>query len=66
MSIELKPCPFCGGKAVYRKKSGDYGYTPDIHLVECTRCDAEIRATSLDYKDLKDVVVDKWNRRVTE
>ncbi len=35
MSEELKPCPFCGGKAIWRKDSGSYGYTPPKIWIAC-------------------------------
>lgn len=54
---ELKPCPFCGGKAVkvvdeiFEKLCG----------VKCFNCDAMIDA-KFDF----DEAVKRWNRRVTE
>ena len=66
MSRVIKPCPFCGGKAVYRKVNGDYGYTPDVHIVGCTKCNVEIRALSNEHEDLKERTIAEWNRRVTE
>lgn len=43
MQTELKPCPFCGGKAVIM--SGEYhsdGW--EKMLIGCTRCDARLEA----------------------
>ena len=49
--IQLKPCPFCGGKAevTFNKQS-----------VKCTCCDAEIK--SWDAKQATNL----WNRRIEE
>ncbi len=55
---ELKPCPFCGGKAKLR-------YSMPFSWVECTKCNA-----SIDYKDRYEMrdgeqkAVDMWNMRV--
>ena len=49
MSDELKPCPFCGGKARYRTGCG----------VECSVCFANI----VDARRLRESVCAKWNRR---
>lgn len=55
--IELKPCPFCGGKADI--------YEPDVdietHLVYCTKCQAE---TQLFAK--REEAIEAWNRRADE
>lgn len=50
---ELKPCPFCGGKARM------YDYLAS-YSIECMDCQA-----SIEYKtDVK--VIYAWNRRVNE
>lgn len=48
---ELKPCPFCGGKA----RAHD---TIQWSLVSCDECSAEIRGYT------KDEAIEAWNRRV--
>lgn len=54
MSDELKPCPFCGGKAqeVNRGWSGPYSVT-------CQRCQCGTNA-----RDKRSRVRAAWNRRV--
>lgn len=56
---ELKPCPFCGGKADYY--IGGNGY------LQCTRCIATIPYEyGLSYEDGKMQAIAKWNRRYQE
>lgn len=51
--IELKPCPFCGGKAEVTVFLGNY-------MVACTACPASI----FPCKGMtKDEAVKTWNRR---
>lgn len=57
MQNDLKPCPFCGGEAIYNEKK---------ILIECKKC----RATIYGHKSYKGVTNYKfwlaslWNRRV--
>jgi Lar family restriction alleviation protein len=60
VKIQLKPCPFCGGKPVFRAA----GYNNVYYGVKCTECkvltpikgglDAQMRATEM------------WNKRAQE
>lgn len=59
---ELKPCPFCGGEAAPYIVNGNYGYTPDIYGIKCTRCGATIEKSS-GYADLSETVAEAWNKR---
>jgi len=53
MSEELKPCPFCGGKASIRLFYGvRYG-------VFCDCCDARVGGLYIEKAD----AIDAWNRR---
>lgn len=59
--VELKPCPFCGGKAAYftdADEDGDMSYG-----IKCIKypCEASIEGfTDLEY------AAEAWNRRVYE
>ncbi|MFM1991302.1 MAG: hypothetical protein RJA99_4259 [Pseudomonadota bacterium] len=57
MSDELKPCPFCGGKAFFDQEDGGG------HFVMCDRCSA---STNLRYAcgdDPRPLLAEQWNRR---
>ena len=54
---EIKPCPFCDGRAKLVFIPGDYGYTENMYKVECTKCGASIIRS-------EKCVNDAWNRRV--
>lgn len=64
MTDELKPCPFCGGKAMYYWCAGPIGINgkPEVqHCILCVGC----KATSLWSVD-KQKAVAAWNRRVCD
>ena len=53
---ELKPCPFCGGKAIYNEKKV---------RIECIKCEAQIRGVKTwkkvpNYREFLEYL---WNRR---
>lgn len=48
---ELKPCPFCGGKAKINKEARH------LYEVECQNCYANV------YDDTAEGAVEYWNRR---
>ena len=50
--IELKPCPFCGGKASLRRAL--YGF---FIICDCCLCETLLCATD-------DEVIEVWNKRV--
>ena len=60
MAEELKPCPFCGGKArvheVETRTSSIGGY-----FVMCTKC-----LTSSDNYSSSEIAAEYWNRRVND
>ena len=58
MSVELKPCPFCGG--VPEVKRARVHNARFLHWIVCG-CGAGIGSDSANY--LRDEVVGKWNRR---
>lgn len=53
MSIELKPCPFCGGHAIID------GCDDTLWIVICKECNA-----SIGYKETKEEAIEAWNKRV--
>ena len=59
---DLKPCPFCRGKAELKIICSDgIAMMPKItwHRVRCVKCDAQIeRFASVE-------AIEAWNRRVT-
>lgn len=79
--IELKPCPFCGGDAIYETLSfgsNSRSVKIDFHI-RCSTCYAthpetrgEISAKMYDdgdlniYKDDRLATADAWNRRARD
>lgn len=72
MANELKPCPFCKGKAVVFTCDGSgsffgqrncvfYGRKLDHLLIKCSKCGIRTKA----YKTEKGLFK-AWNRRVTD
>ena len=69
--VELKPCPFCGGKAVIKAKTKEYGFTI---WVECEKCNARIdgfcpsieneNKSIENIENCKNKAIELWNRRV--
>ena len=68
---QLKPCPFCGGKARLFDNfygSGNYGSGSNI-AIECRDCKLQMNGKDTSWMDLEDCmaqirdIVTKWNRR---
>lgn len=64
---ELKPCPFCGGKAILRKYTDGRisSFTvrcENMCVVTCSRRDAKVRWRPT----LKREAVETWNRRAND
>lgn len=58
---ELKPCPFCGGKAELNRDAPNGVHTSCFKpYVECTQC------TAMMYGSSAIQVVKAWNMRVTD
>lgn len=59
---ELKPCPFCGGRAVLRRgNKNKHGY-----FVLCTECNARSGFECDKYTSRQDnaqLAIEAWNRR---
>lgn len=53
--IKLKPCPFCGGKAIVD------GCDDTLWIVICKECNA-----SIGYKETEQEAIDAWNTRKGE
>lgn len=63
MQSEVKPCPFCGGRA---ELMTHYDTDPEIELVSCTNCGARGPEYVNNGEMLivhPDVAVAVWNRR---
>lgn len=79
--FELKPCPFCGGKAVFTGKmynlDGGNGQQT-VFTISCSKCDVSLpKYASIQYRfsrdgnlsiyhDERDSVVSEWNKRTSE
>lgn len=61
MTEDLKPCPFCGGKAVLQHPGTRMG-RPSACMVGCIKCRAECRASGLQTHSEPSAVA-AWNRR---
>lgn len=54
---ELKPCPFCGGKASLEKSTIRTAY---VFVVQCTKCRAESPGSAFKNDEFNTC---EWNRR---
>lgn len=66
--MELKPCPFCGGKAYFIATSGVSGYIAcigDCGIHTGTFWDDPMTAPKDEREKWRDIAVRAWNRRVT-
>lgn len=67
MSRELKPCPFCGGKAE-RKETCNYiwsGRSIPRYFIKCGNKECGLYVATYN-RDTEEEAVEIWNRRVTE
>jgi Lar family restriction alleviation protein len=66
MQNELKPCPFCGGKAeMLHWRASVNGKTIYPYRVRCIECKTCVGSSSLKYITLtEEDAREKWNRRV--
>ena len=55
--IELKPCPFCGGKAFVSAKLPYFGEELTLAVV-CEQCNASSK-----HRRTKEKAIEDWNRR---
>ncbi len=68
---KLKPCPFCGGKAILSEKTECHGHGMYIrdHYVICTECFAKGESKSeysMKREECISNCVKAWNRRVND
>lgn len=67
MSVDLKPCPFCGGKSFsYRFKKDNrmvLGVRHEICTIECLGCTASVRQAGPTREKAEENAADMWNRR---
>lgn len=54
--VELKPCPFCGGRAKIEILGGPGS---SYRTVQCSKCKCD-----LNFYATEEMAVDKWNTRV--
>lgn len=62
MNEELKPCPFCGGKAAVAVVS-EYSDCAGWRYVVCTNVECLVRPQTLHCYEEKADAVKAWNRR---
>lgn len=55
--VDLKPCPFCGGNAKEKQRSG-FDYGSYYYFVTCSQCEAKTK----DYGSADDALK-SWNQR---
>ena len=64
--VELKPCPFCGGKAVLDHSSG-LTLSLSMSYIRCNKCGAKTRMFAISTAESSDrQAAEAWNRRVKD
>ena len=59
--VELKPCPFCGGEAVYEEMMVRKGYECNVH---CNSCLASMHSITFDWQfEATEEAITAWNKR---
>lgn len=63
---ELKPCPFCGGKAkqIETYKYVGLGKSIPQYYIRCDNSDCNLYVATCN-RDTKEEATEEWNRRVT-
>lgn len=66
--IELKPCPFCGGKGQLKRHTecGGYGFFYELVYVSCENCGARGGKTDSYFhkeNELEILAIANWERR---
>ena len=60
--MELKPCPFCGGKVTLISFGGSARGISEIEI-ECYTCRYSLTLNTGQYEPFEDDVSNVWNRR---
>ena len=63
-TLDLKPCPFCGGEAylIYTMSFGE-----ECRSVHCIKCKAKINNfRGINEKQSEELAINAWNRRVKD
>lgn len=64
---ELKPCPFCGGKAKLTTECCGQGFYIEQKYVCCSICGARGGvADSYDENNLEVIAIERWERRAND
>lgn len=74
---ELKPCPFCGGKAKLKCDPENWGYSAERNKIECSKCNSSTDwynwkigdgITHADYslERSEEEAIEAWNRRAPQ
>jgi Lar family restriction alleviation protein len=69
MGDELKPCPFCGGKAKVGSRPEDWGRYDAKYRIECEKCEASSGWYNTRYSEnleenfYKKRAIEAWNKR---
>jgi len=58
--MELKPCPFCGGRGEFHPQEHHMDSFWDKNTIVCLSCGYRMEDTS------KYLLIRKWNRRTTD
>lgn len=59
---ELKPCPFCGGKAI-----GTPSCKPEwVYEIKCTDCGAKVKKLAICPSCARRKAIEAWNRRAND
>lgn len=70
--MELKPCPFCGGEAEFKRAAiKTNGAWCDAVSVRCTACEARTGRVLYDARkhpndEEYEIAAEAWNRRVND
>ena len=65
--MDLKPCPFCGGKAIYGICETSEKKFPFAGFVKCIHCGVKTpKQYNIDEQSAKEDAIKLWNRRTSD